>query len=111
LKARISKGFTLLEVMISVAILAIAFVAILGIRDRSIRTAVEAQELSKATLVASKIMGLLELESLGSDREGVEDGFTWVVSEVPAPIENLTVIRLEVARNKEVILAVTEYIP
>lgn len=111
MKSRNSKGFTLLEVMISVAILAIAFVPILGIRDRSIKAAVEAEKLTKATLMASSIMSEIEIKGLGDTKEGFENGFTWVVSEEPAPIENLKVIRLTIMHNKKSVLEVTEYIP
>ena len=97
--------------MISVAILAIAFVPILGIRDRSIRTAVEAEKLTKATLMASNIIGEIEINGLGDTKEGVDNGFTWVVSEEPAPIEDLKVIRLSIMHNKKSVLEVTEYIP
>ncbi len=97
--------------MISVAILAIAFVAILGIRDRSIKAAVEAEKLTKATLMASNIMGEIEINGLGNTKEGIENGFTWVVSEDPTPIEDLKVIRLLIMHNKKSVLEVREYIP
>ena len=75
------KGFTILEVMASMAILAIALVALIGLSDRSIKNVKEAENLSRASLIAEKLMGEIQLLGLQtSKKEGVEEGYRWTAS-------------------------------
>jgi type II secretion system protein I len=59
-------GFTLLEVMVTVAILAIALVAILKANFQSLEALAESREATTATLLAAN--KLEEVEAVGVDR-------------------------------------------
>lgn len=99
-KAPVLGGFTLLEVMVAVAILGIALVAIFGSEAGAIRAGGRARHMSVATLLARCKMGEIEEQmfqegfpAVGSDGEdecceGAEhDGFRceWLVERVEMP--------------------------
>ena len=95
-----NRGFTLLEVMVAVAILAIALVAILKANIQSLDTLAETREGTTASLLAASKMA--EVEAVGaadwSDFQGDfgEDypSFNWKVETAPTEVERL--IRVEV---------------
>ena len=78
-----NKGFSLLEVMIALAIVAIALVSLLGLSNRSILVQNEIQRLTSATLLAQQLISEQELNvgNRQSTWEPQEDSFT-------APFEN-----------------------
>jgi prepilin-type N-terminal cleavage/methylation domain-containing protein len=53
---RRGRGFTLLEILVAVTILGIALVSLLGLHARNIRLTAETQELTMATMLASRIV-------------------------------------------------------
>lgn len=107
-----NKGFTLLEVMVSMGILAIAFIALLGLRGSNIRAVEEAERLSQAALIIERLMGEIELAGLdGKKKEGVEEGYRWEATLTPTPIEPLKELRLTLWWDKEKTIEVVEYIP
>jgi len=57
-----AKGFTLIEVMTALTILAISFVILLGLRNRDIAISEKSAHLIEATLLAQKKMADLSLE-------------------------------------------------
>ena len=57
-----NKGFSLLEVMIALAIVAIALVSLLGLSNRSIMVQDKIQRLTQATLLAQQLMSEEELD-------------------------------------------------
>jgi general secretion pathway protein I len=59
-----NRGFTLLEVMIAVAIIAIALVAVLGSQSQSLTLASEAKFNTTAALLAQSKMAEIETESM-----------------------------------------------
>ncbi len=61
-----NKGFTLLEVMIALAIVATAMVALLGLSNRSILVQERIQRLTRATLLAQQVMSEQEIAATGS---------------------------------------------
>jgi len=75
-------GFTLLEVMIALAIVAIALVTLLGLSNRSILVQERIQKLTRATLLAQQLMSEQEVGD-GSPRswEPKEDIFAEPFSE------------------------------
>jgi len=84
-----NKGFSLLEVMIALAIVAIALVSLLGLSNRSILVQDKIQRLTQATLLAQQLMSEEELNVEGKrlnwdDREDVFDEpfetFRWEIS-------------------------------
>ncbi|MFI5352733.1 MAG: prepilin-type N-terminal cleavage/methylation domain-containing protein [Candidatus Binatales bacterium] len=56
-----ARGFTLLEVMISVAILSIALVALLALDHQDLLSVIHAQDLSRASLLAQALMTQAEV--------------------------------------------------
>ena len=107
-----SRGFTLLEVMVAVAILAMVLVTLLSVNGRSIDDVKLADHMTTATLLAKRTMSDL-LENTGSrageaEEEGEfpEDefkGFTWKKTVKPISFEyestpvTITELRVEVA--------------
>lgn len=89
------RGFTLLEVMVAVAILAIALVAILKANVQSLDTLIETKERTTVSMLAASKMA--EVEAVGaadwSEFQGDfgEDypDFTWRVETAPTEVERL----------------------
>ena len=86
---RCNKGFSLLEVMIALAIVAIALVSLLGLSNRSILVQDKIQRLTQATFLAQQLMSEEELNVEGrrlswEDREDVFtepfETFRWEIS-------------------------------
>jgi general secretion pathway protein I len=95
------KGFTLLEVMVAIAILGLALTAIFSSEAGAIKTAHRARKMQVATLLARCKMGELEeqlleegfpaIESRGSDEcceDAEQEGFecTWAVRRIELPV-------------------------
>ncbi len=51
-----SRGFTLLEVMVAVAILAMVLVSLLGLKNRSTQDVMLSEHITTATLLAKRLM-------------------------------------------------------
>lgn len=77
-KRQCNKGFSLLEVMIALAIVAIALVSLLGLSNRSILVQNKIQRLTQATMLAQQLMSEQELNVATSrvDWEPQEDVFS-----------------------------------
>ncbi|MBP1722444.1 MAG: putative ral secretion pathway protein [Deltaproteobacteria bacterium] len=96
------KGFTLLEVMIALAILAMVGVAFLRAQASSIRLVDESSQVSLATLLGREKMA--ELESMGFPEVGKTSGtggeayprFSWeqVVTSTELPILRKGLVRI-----------------
>ncbi len=71
-RAADSRGFTLLEVMIAIGILATALVALLGLRNRDVQLQNYSRDLTQATLLAKDIV--FESEGLGDAGLGFMEG-------------------------------------
>ena len=98
-----SGGFTLLEVVIAVAIVGVALVMLLGSVNRNLDVAVKSRDAQIAALLAQEMLTEIQLEGLPSVREesGVfenNEGFEWFLSVAPynlALIEtNIRIVRL-----------------
>lgn len=64
-------GFTLIEVMLALAIAATALVALLGLQNQSLQSVIRGQDVTRAALLAQEIMTAAELErfpALGQTR-------------------------------------------
>jgi len=108
-------GFTLLEVMIALAIVAIAFVGLLGLESRTLEASARQQMLSRATMLAVQRLSEIEaaptqgvLETKGAF-EAPFDDFRWQLELIDTPLPqirriDLTVLWGEAARNEEVTL-------
>ncbi|MFQ5665101.1 MAG: prepilin-type N-terminal cleavage/methylation domain-containing protein [Candidatus Binatia bacterium] len=81
LHGREDAGFTLLEVMVALAVVAFAFVGLLGLQGRNIKAVARDQSLTRATLLARELVSQIQyqvssagLEDLG-DSQGTFDGY------------------------------------
>lgn len=95
------KGFTLLEVMVAVAILAIVFVSLLQLVVRGITFADYDKTITKATLFAREKMseglsgGSIEINVEGSGEDEYED-FTWERSLTPTIFKGISQMKVTV---------------
>ena len=74
-------GFTLLEVMVALAVIAFAFVGLLGLHARNIKAIARDQSLTRATLLARELVSQIQfdvltkgLQNLG-DSQGTFEGY------------------------------------
>jgi general secretion pathway protein I len=78
-----ARGFTLLEVMIALAILAVSLVVLLGLRNRDVQLQTYARDLTRATLLARQMAatvdaeGTPELGYVAGDFGQDHPGFSW----------------------------------
>jgi len=95
---RVSRGFTLLEVMVAVAILSLVLVSLIGLRNRSSQDVLFAEHMTTATLLAKQKMteALLMKVFLPEEKEGAFENeaskdYQWkrtiAVTPVPAIME------------------------
>jgi len=103
----VQKGFTLLEVMIAVAILAMVLVSLLGLKNRSMQDVMKAERITTATLLAKRMMTetLLKRPLLPAEEEGefsvdlygdVYKDYHWKKTIAPAPIPLIMEVRTAV---------------
>ena len=93
------KGFTLLEVMIALVIVATVLVTLLGLQARTINIGDRQQNITQATMLAQERMSDIEIAgSGGRDDDGVFDApfdrYRWQVRYQPTPlaaVEEVTV--------------------
>jgi general secretion pathway protein I len=62
IRGRRASGFTLLEVMVAIAILGIALLGLLGLHHQSLQSVVRAQQATRASMLAQAVMTEAELE-------------------------------------------------
>lgn len=100
-------GFTLLEVLVAVAIVAIALVAFMGLHLRSLDATIHAQDLTTAVLLAQGKMATMGEFPVTGEEQGKFEGpelerFTWSTAVTEHTLDALgggqpvTVRRLEV---------------
>ena len=114
IKLSLPSGFTLLEVMVSVSLMAVVLVAVMNLYMQTTRMANTARFYSIAPQLAQKALTGIEMTGLASRKEGFSGdfgdsfpGFTWTVSvDSPAPeslgtaFENLKQIDITVVLNE-----------
>jgi len=59
---KVSVGFTLLEVMIAMAVLGVALLALLALHHQSLQSVIHGQDVSRAAMLAQAVMTQAELE-------------------------------------------------
>jgi type II secretion system protein I len=102
-----SKGFTLLEVMVAVVIMATVLVTLIGLKNRSMQDVRLAEHITTATLLAKRMMA--ETISSSKKSQPVEEegdfpdeesykGYTWkrTVSKLPLP-NGSTIMEVRIA--------------
>lgn len=96
------RGFTLLEIMVALAIIGVAFVALLGLRNRDIVLHERGRSIIEATALAQQRMGEVligEYPSLGTSEGQFEEGsarFVWRQDVQPTPFEFVREVRVSV---------------
>jgi len=103
-------GFTLLEVMIALAIVAIALVSLLGLANRSIAVQERLQRMTRGTLLAQEKMTEIELAAeaktlIYEPAEGVFaepfSDFRWHMEFAETPLPVVTQVTVTVAWGVE----------
>ncbi len=72
------RGFTLLEVMVAIAILGTALVSLLSLHHQSMQSVIRAQDMTRASMLAQAVMTEAELErfpDLGTSRGDFQSSF------------------------------------
>jgi len=75
---RRARAFTLIEVMVAIAILGIALLGLLGLHHQSLQSVIRAQQTTRASMLAQAVMTEAELErfpDLGLTRGDFEASF------------------------------------
>ncbi len=75
---RRARAFTLIEVMVAIAILGIALMGLLGLHHQSMQSVIRAQQMTRAAMLAQAVMTEAELErypDLGSTRGDFQASF------------------------------------
>jgi len=98
-----SKGFTLLEVMLAVAIMALVLVSLLGLQSRSSKDVELAGHITTATLLAKRVMTesvlakpLLPLEKEGEFEDEEFSDYSWKRVVSPTPVPQVMEVRVAV---------------
>ncbi len=99
-----SAGFTLLEVMVAVAILAMVLVTLIGVKNRSMEDVMLADHITTATMLAKRKMTevllsgqLAQKEDAGEFPEEEFTGYTWKQDiALIQPIENMQITEVRV---------------
>jgi general secretion pathway protein I len=100
------QGFTLLEVMIALSVIAIALVTLLGLSNRSIEVNGRLQKITQATLLAQQRMTEIEVQATRPGFEfAVEDGefeapfdnYRWSIAYEDTPLPYLRIVRVTVS--------------
>ena len=113
------EGFTLVEVMTALTVLAVAFVILLGLRNRDIALSERASHLTQATLLAQKKLSELSLEKNKDtgNRKGdfgeTFPGYRWEIEIYETPRERIRELTLTVlwkSHTREENIRLTRYI-
>jgi general secretion pathway protein I len=103
-------GFTLLEIMIALAIVSIALVTLLSLGNRSIAVHDRLEKITRATLLAQDKMTEVEVTSrqTGKDLENEEgvfdkpfDGFRWRTTFTDTPLPSIKQVTVTVLWGDE----------
>src|SRR5918994_994823 len=100
-------GFTLLEVLVAMTILAVALVSLLGLHNRNLLLTIRIQRLNTATLLAQEVLTRTQLEGVRAARLTAGDfselypdrypEFRWYRTMRTTPIEGLWELRVGVS--------------
>jgi general secretion pathway protein I len=98
-----SKGFTLLEVMVAVSIMATVLVSLLGLKNRSMQDVALEEHITKATVLAKRTMVDVlfskpsqPVEDEGAFPEEEYKDYTWKKTISPTPFAEIMEVRVAV---------------
>jgi general secretion pathway protein I len=102
-----SSGFTLLEVLVALTVLAVALVSLVGLHNRNVLLALRTERLSTGTLLAQEILTRTQLEGVAAGRitsgdfanlhPGRYPEFRWHRTVRPTPLDGLWEVRVGVS--------------
>jgi prepilin-type N-terminal cleavage/methylation domain-containing protein len=102
-----SRGFTLLEVMVAMSLLAIGLVAVMSLLNRSLALHSRARELRQDTEMASEVIGAIGLESPDLRREALADiekrypGRKYIIGSESVEIPGVMRMEVQIFRGDE----------
>jgi prepilin-type N-terminal cleavage/methylation domain-containing protein len=93
-----SAGFTMVEVVVALAILGTTIVAVFGAMQTCSMAAYHSRMLTGSVLLAEKLMveARLSGNTAFETNEGTAEPYRWKVQVAPTPVENLGAIRVQV---------------
>jgi general secretion pathway protein I len=68
-----SAGFTLLEVLVALTVVAFAFVGLLGLQGRNIKAVARDQQLTRATLLARELVSQMQFQVASGGLQQLDD--------------------------------------
>ncbi|MGH7836469.1 MAG: type IV pilus modification PilV family protein [Candidatus Binataceae bacterium] len=107
LRTRLVAAFTLLEVMLAIAVIGIALIALLALQHSDLRAVIRGQELTRAAMLAQALMSEAELERFPAPGQthgdfsqlypGEYPNFQWARTVTPSPLfPDVTRVRVRV---------------
>jgi len=105
-----SRGFTLLEIMIALAIISIAMVSLLALANRSVRVHERLQRITEATLLAQQVMAETEVKaSHGTLSKSASNGvfsepneqYRWRIDFTGTPLPSVQMVTVTVLWGDE----------
>jgi len=97
------RGFTLLEVMVAVSIMALVLVTLLGLKNKTMQDVMMADHITTATLLAKRLMTdtimikpRLPLEDEGEFSEEEFKGYAWKKTISFTPLSQIMEVRIAV---------------
>ena len=104
------RGFTLLEIMVALAIISVALVSLLALGNRSITTHARLQQMTQATLLAQQKLATAEVDArLGRLEQIRQEGvfpepyaaYRWRLEFADTPLPSIRTITVTVAWGEE----------
>ena len=104
------RGFTLLEIMVALAIISVALVSLLALGNRSIATHARLQQLTQATLLAQQKLATAEVDArLGRLEQIRQEGvfpepyaaYRWRLEFADTPLPTIRTVTVTVAWGEE----------
>ena len=97
---RSEKGFTLIEVLVALAIVAYALIGLLGLQNRNLTLVGQDQNMTRATLLARMLITQMEVREkfpeLGFTSGELEEGFFYEREVNETPLPEVREVRLRV---------------
>lgn len=96
------RGFTLIEVLVALTVVAFAFIGLLGLHNRNLAMVARDQDLTRATLLARELIAQMEVieqfPDTGSSRGEFADapGFYWERTVEDTDLPNIRRVQLRV---------------
>lgn len=105
-RIRRARGFSLLELLVALAVFALVVLALLNLSGESVRTAVVVEERTLAAVVADNRAvesALLPLDALRAARTGRDElgGRRWRWTRTLVPTDDAALVRVEIAVRPE----------